>query len=155
MIKRIRTSFSWARWSLKIIRFWPPYLGTGIYVDKIDKNLYWLRVKMKLAFYNRNIVGVQFGGSLYSMCDPFLMYLIMLHMGEDYIVWDKAASIKFIKPGRTSVEAHFEVTPSQIEEFKKEAKNKPKLEPVFNIKIKDKNGEIVAEVTKTIYIRKK
>ena len=84
---------------LKLIRFWPPYLGAGIYIRSFEKPLNQIVVGMKLSRRNTNYVGTHFGGNLYSLCDPWFMFILMHHLGADYTVWDKAASIDFIKPG--------------------------------------------------------
>ena len=73
---------------------------------------------MKRRFYNRNYVGTHFGGSLYAMTDPFYMLMLIQILGPGYIVWDKSASIKFVKPGRGSVTADFHVTNEFVEEIK-------------------------------------
>ena len=88
-----------------LINHYAPYWGAGIAIDKIDLDNYAIRVKMPLTRSNRNIVGTHFGGSLYSMVDPFYMLILMHHLGNKYIVWDKSASISFLSPGRSTVYA--------------------------------------------------
>ena len=74
---------------LKFMRIYPPYLGAGISVKHVARDLTSLEVELKLRPYNQNFVGTQFGGSLYSMCDPFFMLMLMMQLGEGYLVWDK------------------------------------------------------------------
>ena len=88
------------RWFLTL---YPPYLGAGVRVQALSADFRHAKVRMGLGWYNRNYVGTQFGGSLYSMVDPFYMLLLMENLGRDYIVWDKAASIDFISPGKGPV----------------------------------------------------
>ena len=72
-------------------------------------------VEMPLRWYNKNYVGVHFGGSLYSMVDPFHMLLVMNQLGpEEYVVWDIEANIHYVSPGTGTVTAHFEVKPASI-----------------------------------------
>src|SRR3981189_2548444 len=94
---------------LKFMRFSPPYLGAGVSVTRVAKDLSVLEVEMKLAQWNRNFVGTQFGGSLYSMCDPFFMLMLMMQLGDGDVIWDKSASIEFLKPGRGTGEARLEL----------------------------------------------
>jgi hypothetical protein len=89
------------------------------------------------------------------MCDPFFMLLLLEHMGRDYIVWDKAASIQFFKPGRGTVTATFHVPPEPIESIRAQVDAGEKLEPVFNVDVVDEQGEVVAKVEKRLYVRKK
>jgi hypothetical protein len=79
----------------------------------------------------------------------------MQHLGRDYIVWDKAASIQFLKPGRGTVTATFHITPEQIAELRAQADREGKIEPLFNVDVIDEQGEVVAKVEKRLYIRKK
>jgi len=105
--------------------------------------------------FNRNYVGTHFGGSLFSMTDPFYMLILSKKLGKDYIVWDKEATIKFKKPGKGTLTAHFNITRKQLQDIKNKADNHYKVEPIFNILVKDGQGDIVAEITKTVYIRHK
>ncbi len=139
----------------KLINFWPPFLGAGIRVERISDDFYEIDVSLKLTFWNRNYVGVAYGGSLYSMTDPYYMLMLLEILGKDYIVWDKAASIKFIKPGTQKVFAKFRLTPSQIEQFKNECETQKKIEPNLTVSVVDSEGTLIAEVVKTLYIKKK
>ena len=73
---------------------------------------------MKLRWWNRNYVGTQFGGSLYSMCDPFFMLILVEALGPRYVVWDKAATIRFRRPGRGTVHATFHIPQERIDEIR-------------------------------------
>jgi hypothetical protein len=137
------------------IRLYPPYLGAGVRVTHIADDFSRIEVEMPLRFYNRNYVGTHFGGSLYSMCDPFYMLMLINILGPDYIVWDKAATIRFKKPGKGVMKATFELTEEKIAEIRAAAESQPKVEPLFQVLVKDAEGSVVAEVDKLLYIRKK
>ena len=140
---------------LKLINLWPPYLGAGVRVKRIAPDFRSIEVEMKLRFWNKNYVGTHFGGSLYAMTDPFIMLMLLENLGREYIVWDKAAAIRFKKPGKGRVHARFELTPQQIEEIRTQADSQPKTEPVFKVFVTDEEGDVVAEVDKTLYVRRK
>lgn len=110
---------------------------------------------MKLTAFNRNLVGVHFGGSLYAMCDPWLMLILMRLLGREYIVWDKAANIQFKKPGRGRVKARFHIPPERVEEIRRDADSQIKIEPVFAVDVLDDEGDVVARVEKLLYVRRK
>lgn len=143
------------RLKLRLINFWPPFLGAGIRVTRRAPDFSFIEAEMKLTPLNRNYVGTQFGGSLYAMTDPFFMLILMEKLGPDYVVWDKAATIRFLKPGRGRVRARFEIAPDQIESFRQRLETERKIEPVFSVKIFDDAGEPIAEVEKLLYIRKR
>lgn len=140
---------------IKKINWYPPYLGAGISIKSVNDDFTKIEVQLKMRWYNRNLVGTHFGGSLYSMCDPFYMFILMQHLGKGYIVWDKAASIEFKKPGTKTVVATFEIPKSEIESIKKEVDTIGKNNYHFKTQILNEQHEVVAEVEKTVYVRKK
>lgn len=136
-----------------MMNIYPPYVGAGIKADEVNFDTGVIRITMGLNKLNQNIVGTQFGGSLYSMTDPFIMLLLMQKLGNEYMVWDKSASIDFIKAGKTAVTAEMTISDDEVAMIKDLAKDG---EPVFrdySIDIKDKQGVIVAKVEKKLYIR--
>jgi len=137
------------------INFWPPFLGAGIRVKHIAPDMKAIDVEMKLRWWNANYVGTHFGGSLFAMTDPFYMLMLMANLGRDYIVWDKAASIRYRKPGKGTVHAEFRLTEAQLDDIRDKLKTLPKYEPTFNVVVKDELGEVVASVEKLIHVRKK
>ncbi|KAB2878462.1 DUF4442 domain-containing protein [bacterium] len=140
--------FRWINW-------YPPFLGAGIRVKEVDRKEKIIEVEMKLRFWNRNYVGTHYGGSLYSMCDPFFMLILMRKLGKDYIVWDKSAQIKFVKPGSGKVKARFHVPDEKIQSIKEELEAKKKADYEFEVSVTDEQNNIVAEVKKLIYVRKR
>jgi hypothetical protein len=141
------------RFMLRAINVWPPFFGAGIRVRWRSNQA--VDVEMKLRFWNRNYVGTHYGGSLYSMADPFYMLMLMENLGRDYIVWDKAASIRFRKPGKGRVKAEFRLSDAQLDEIREKLKLQEKYEPTFTVEVKDEAGEVVAEVQKVLHIRRK
>jgi hypothetical protein len=137
------------------VNLWPPFLGMGIRIQRIALDMKAVDVEMKLRFWNANYVGTHFGGSLFAMTDPFYMLMLMANLGRDYIVWDKAASIRYRKPGRGTVRAEFRLSDSQIDDIREKLKTLPKYEPVFSVEVKDEAGVVIAEVEKVLHVRKK
>jgi hypothetical protein len=137
------------------INFWPPFFGMGIRVARIAPDMKAVDVEMKLRFWNANYVGTHFGGSLFAMTDAFYMLMLMANLGGDYIVWDKAATIRYRKPGKGTVRAEFRLSDIQIDDIREKLKTLPKYEPVFSVEVKDQAGVVIAEVEKVIYVRRK
>jgi hypothetical protein len=137
------------------INFWGPFVGSGIKVVAANRDFTRIEVELKERFYNRNIVGVHFGGSLYAMCDPFYMGILLHHLGRDFVIWDKGATIRFKRPGKGTVRAVFEIPMPEIERIKHEASKAEKYEPIFRTEIRDVDGKIVAEVEKILYLKRR
>ena len=98
-----------ARWLRLLFNVFPAYRGTGARVTYIAEDFSEVRVKLPLSWRTRNYVGTIFGGSIYGAVDPMYMIMLIKLLGSDYIVWDKAASIRFRKPGRTTLFATFKI----------------------------------------------
>ncbi len=137
------------------ISLWPPFLGAGIRVIHIAPDMKAIDVEMKLRWWNANYVGTHFGGSLFAMTDAFYMLMLMANLGPDYIVWDKAASIRYRKPGRGTVRAEFRLSDGQIDDVREKVKTLPKYEPTFSVVVKDQDGVLIAEVERLLHVRLK
>lgn len=135
------------------LNLYPPYLGAGVQIQSIDYKNNLIKVKMPLTAYNKNVVGTQFGGSLYSMTDPFFMILLMQKLGDDYVVWDKAASIDFVKAGQGTVYATFQLDEHEIQQIKDLAKEGKPVFRTYQVDIRNDANDVIAKVEKTLYIR--
>ena len=138
-----------------VFNLWPPFLASAIHVTHIAPDWRHVRVELRSRPWNRNYVGTHFGGSLFAMTDPFWMILVKECLGNDYIVWDKAAEIEFVKPGRGAVHAAFKVEDSVLEEIRAATANGEKYLRWFPVEVIDAQGDVVAHVRKQIYVRLK
>ncbi|MDM1707458.1 DUF4442 domain-containing protein [Thiopseudomonas alkaliphila] len=153
--KQARALAKKARWLKWGISLYPPYLGAGISVKSISADFRQVQVQMKLRWYNRNYVGTQFGGSLYSMTDPFYMLMLMQCLGPRYLVWDQASQIDFISPGKGCVQAQFQLSDEQLVDIQRQTAQGEKYLPVFQVNIFDSQQRLIARVQKTVYVRLK
>ena len=139
----------------RLFNFWPPFLLSGVHVNRISHDWRQAQVELRMRPWNRNYVGTHFGGSLFAMTDPFWMILVMRSLGNDYIVWDKAAEIEFVKPGRGTVHAQFAVTDALLDEIRTATQNGEKHLRWLPVDVTDAQGEVVAKVRKQLYVRRK
>ena len=135
--------------------WWPPFLGAGIRVAHLADDFREAVVELKLGLLNRNYVGTHFGGSLYTMTDPFFMIMLLHNLGGDYLVWDKSGSIEYVAPGRGTVRARFALTAERIAQIRGQAAGGEKIFPEFEVDVKDEAGAVVARVRKILYVRLK
>ncbi|WP_159653763.1 DUF4442 domain-containing protein [Vibrio atypicus] len=134
---------------------WPPFWGAGIKILSISDDFREVKMKLKLRWWNKNANRTQYGGSIFSLTDPVYSLMLMGILGEQYFVWDKEASINFIKPGQSDLYADFIVPLEQVEEIIRQTANGEKCFPEFVIHVKDKQGNVVSEVQRKLYVRKK
>jgi acyl-coenzyme A thioesterase PaaI-like protein len=137
------------------MNIWPPLFFAGIRITDLSSDFKTARVQLTLRPWNKNAVGSHFGGSLFSMTDPFYMLMILAQLGNDYLVWDKAADIDFIKPGKGKVIADFSINQQLIDDIIAKTANGDKYLPQIPVYIKDEEGDIVATLNRTLYIRRK
>jgi len=134
---------------------WPPFLFSGIHVTALADDWRHARVELRMRPWNRNYVGTHFGGSLFAMTDPFWMILVKECMGRDYYVWDRAAEIEFLKPGRGVVHAEFNVVEADLQAIRAATADGSKCLHWFPTDVLDAKGEVVARLRKQVYIRLK
>jgi len=144
-----------ARLLRRLLNVWPPLLFAGISIRFIADDYSQVESQLRLGILNRNIMGSHFGGSLFAMTDPFYMLMLMQRLGKDYVVWDKAASIDFVSPGRGTVSAKFQLSDQRLAQIRAAAEGDDKVFPEFDVDVVDAKGGLVARVHKVLYVRKK
>lgn len=124
-------------------------VGKLIYVSK---DLHTVKIEIPLNYKNANYVGSIFGGSLFAATDPIYMIQLVQILGDDYIVWDKAATINYKKPARSKAFATFEFSEPEIDAIKLEVAQSQKINVVKHLNIISQTNEVFAELEKTMYI---
>lgn len=138
-----------------LLNCWPPLWGAGIRVDTISEDYMTARAHMKLRWYNRNFVGTHYGGSLYSMSDPFYMLMLLHLLGPEYYVWDIGGKIDYLKPGKDKVIAEFKLTTEILERIKAKTQSGKKYVEAFPVDIVDTSGTIIAKIERQLYFKLK
>ncbi|GAC1358979.1 MAG: hotdog fold domain-containing protein [Acidobacteriaceae bacterium] len=136
---------------LRLMNLWPPLLGAGIRVVRMDAEMREIDVEMRMRRWNRNYVGAHFGGSLFAMTDPFYMMMVMENLGRGFVVWDKAASIRFRRPGKGTMRAEFRLTEERLQEIRSALARDGRVDTRFAVEVRDGGGVVVAEVERVLY----
>ncbi|RLQ88611.1 DUF4442 domain-containing protein [Notoacmeibacter ruber] len=138
------------------MNFWPPFFFAGIRVTHIAEDWRTVDVELRQRRLNMNYVGVHFGGSIFSMTDPFLMLMLMNILPRDYTIWDKSARIDFLKPGKGTLRTKIRVTDEMLEEVRAATPNESDVfRPTWSILVEDAEGVTVAKIDKTLHIRRR
>lgn len=135
--------------------FFPAYRGTGARIAYIAGDFREIVTRVPLNWRTRNYVGTIYGGSMYGAVDPIYMVMLIKNLGAGYTVWDKSASIRFRKPGQTTLTARFILTQEEIDEIVAVLARQPSLDRTYTIELTDADGVVHAVVEKVIHIRKK
>ncbi len=139
----------------RIVNLWPPFLFSGIRATHLSPDYRKAEVVLKQHWYNSNYVGVHFGGSLFAMTDAFYMLMLMNVLGKGYYVWDRRACIDYLKPGRGTVTARFNIDDAALAAILQNTADGEKYFPEFTVEITDTQDEVIAKVQKTLYVRRK
>lgn len=140
------------RWKFNLF---PAYRGSGARVVYISEDYREIRVKIPLSWRTRNYVGTIYGGSLYGGIDPIYMLMLIKNLGKNYIVWDKAAKIRFKRPGKETLFADFLLTEDELDEIKSLLETQKSVDRIYHVELKDKNDKVHAIIEKTLYVAKK
>lgn len=136
------------RWKFN---FFPAFRRTGGKIQCISADFKYVRVAIPLNWRTRNYVGTIFGGSMYGAVDPVYMVMFIKILGPGYVVWDKAARIRFRKPARSVLTAEFRISDAEISAIRQELRASAKLERSYEVELVDAQGETCATVTKVLH----
>ena len=140
------------RWKFNLF---PAYRGSGARVLYISEDYREMRIKIPLSWRTKNYVGTIYGGSMYGGIDPIYMLMLIKTLGKDYIVWDKAATIRFKKPGKETLFADFKLTQEELDEIKAVLQEQKSVDRIYQVELKNKEGKVHCLIEKTLYIAKK
>jgi len=140
------------RWKFNLF---PVYRRTGARITYFSGDWREIHIKLPLNWKTRNYVGTIFGGSMYAAVDPMYMVMFINLLGPEYIVWDKAASIKFKQPGHSTLQAKFKITKAELNYIRTTLKAQSKLDRSYQIELMDEEGAVCAVVEKVIHFKKK
>ncbi|HEX2620800.1 MAG TPA: DUF4442 domain-containing protein [Phototrophicaceae bacterium] len=139
----------------RLFNIFPAYWSTGAVITYISADWRAIKIKLPLKLRTRNYVGTIFGGSIYSAVDPIYMIMLIRLLGSDYVVWDKSASIRFKKPGRSTLYASFKLDDEELATIRQLLTEQPSIDRTYTIELTDKEGVVHATVEKVIYIKLK
>ena len=141
----------------RIVYTWlfPAYRGTGGKITYVSDDWREVRVEVPLSRRTKNYVGTIFGGSMYGAVDPIYMVMLIRALGPGYVVWDKSATIRFRKPGRTTLHATFKLDDAELDAIRAALADATAVNRTYTIHLLDSNGVLHAEVEKVIHIRRK
>ena len=133
----------------------PMYRRSTGRLTEVSKGLLKVKIRIPLSYKNRNYVGTIYGGSLYSATDPIYMVQLINILGNDYVVWDKSAEIKYKRPAKKVAFAIFEFTNQEIENIKERVSKEKEIDLIKSLNITGPNDEVYCELSKVLYIADK
>lgn len=135
--------------------FFPAYRGTGGRITYIADDWREIRIRLPLGWRTRNYVGTIFGGSMYGAVDPVYMVMLIQNLGPGYTVWDKSATIRFRRPGRSTLHARFVLDQAELDAIRAALETELAVDRTYRIELTDAGGAVHAEVEKVIHVRRR
>lgn len=133
----------------------PMYRRTTAKVVAISCDMHQVTIKLPLSYKNSNYLGAIFGGAMQSATDPIYMIQLMNILGDDYVVWDKAASIKYKRPARETIYGEFFFSEQEIAMIKEKVNEENEFDYHKSLVLKSKSDIVYAEIDKLLYIAQK
>jgi len=133
----------------------PMYRRTTAKLTEVSDDLHYVKIRLKLNYKNRNYAGSMFGGSMLSATDPIYMIQLIQILGDDYVVWDKAVTAKYKRPGKSTIYGEFVFTKEEIEALKNQLKTEQQVDIIKTMQLVNTKAEVIAEFSKTLYIAQK
>lgn len=150
MLERLRARITRFGFNL-----FPAFWSTGARITHLSPDFREIRIRLPLSWRTRNYVGTIFGGSMYAAVDPIYMVMLIRNLGPGYVVWDKAATIRFRRPGRAALFAHFTLDERELDEIRAALERESAIERVYDVDLVDDLGVVHASVRKTLHIRRR
>lgn len=134
------------------LNLFPAYRGTGARVRYVAGDFREARVELRLSRRTRNLYGTIFGGSLYGAVDPLYVLLLVNALGPGYVAWDKAATIRFRRPGRSALHATFRLDEAELDEVRRTVAEHGRVDRTYRVELVDDAGVVHADVEKVVYV---
>ena len=133
----------------------PAFRGTGGRVIHVAEDLSHIRIRLPLTWRTKNVVGSLYGGSLFAVTDGVHPMMLMAALGDEVIVWDKAASIRYKKPAYATLYADFSLNTVDLAEIRQALDLYSEVDRTFLVELKDAAGVVHTVVERTVYIAHK
>ena len=148
-----RQESTYTRWWRFVYNILPPIRGTGSWLTFMSGDWKEAHLRLPLSLRTRNYVGTIFGGAMFAATDPiYMVMLIKVLGGDDYVVWDKSAKIRFLQPAKGKLKAHFYLPDRLVEDLKAQVAAEKSAHHTFTITWLNQQDRPVARIEKTVYI---
>jgi acyl-coenzyme A thioesterase PaaI-like protein len=146
-------------WNTRLKRWgfnwFPVYRATGARLEYIASDWQEVRIRLPLNWRTRNYVGTIFGGSMYGAVDPVYMIMLIKLLGPGYEVWDKAATIRFLQPGRSTLRASFRISADEVEAIRSSVAGNGRTERTFTVDLVDGDNRVCFSCEKILSVKRR
>lgn len=150
LVERLSATPDRLRRSMNI---WPPLLFSGVKMTHISPDWSKARIVLNLRWWNANMHGAAFGGTLYAMTDVMFGTLVARYLGSDYEAWTRTGTFQYISPGRAGAYLDVEITPELAEWMKKTVAQDGYCNVPYTSIVRNRDGSIVGIGQQDLHVR--
>jgi acyl-coenzyme A thioesterase PaaI-like protein len=133
----------------------PVFRATGAWLTHISADMRVVQLKLPLKLKTKNPMGTMCGGNMYSAVHGIYLVMLLQNLGKEYVCVDRLSTIRFLKPGKGTLFARFELTQAELDEAKRLVDAQGKTDREYTVELKDAQAQVCGEVTCTVHVRKK
>jgi len=133
----------------------PSYRRAGGEIVHVSSDLTYARVRIKYGWRTYGQKNSIFGGALYATIDPAYVIMLQWRLGRRYAVWDKAATIEFKRPARSTLHADISFSDAELQCLRAEVDANGRAERIFHVLLSDCAGVVHAEFMKHLVIKRR
>ncbi|HIW95392.1 MAG TPA: DUF4442 domain-containing protein [Candidatus Corynebacterium gallistercoris] len=137
----------------RYMSLWPPLSGSGVKMTHVSEDWSSARIELSLRWWNANMHGAAFGGTLFAMTDVMFGTLVARHLGKDYEAWTRTGTFQFLQPGRNGAYLDVEITPELSRWMKETVAEDGYANVPYTSVIKNKDGSIVGIGQQDLHVR--
>ena len=137
----------------RMMNLWPPLLFSGIKMTSVSQDWSRSRIVLNLRWWNANMHGAAFGGTLFSMTDVLFGTLIARRLGTKYEAWTRTGTFQFLKPGRSGAYMDVELTPELIDWITTTVDEDGYCNVPYTSVIYNKDGSVVGIGQQDLHVR--
>lgn len=134
--------------------FLPSYRMTGGWITHLSDDWREVRVKLPYNIWTRSYVNTIYCGAMFSAITPFYAAMILFNLPPQHQVWDKCATIHYLKPGRGTLYSHIVLTQDELDTIGALLEDNRSIERTYRLTLVDADDTLHATLDQTVYIRR-
>ena len=138
----------------KFLEWYPPFFLMRVKVLEISNNGRFVRLKLPLTIFSKNMGASMFGGYQAAVADP-IPAIVCAKIFPGHEVWTRSQHIDFQQEGNSDLELHFEFGSEIEQQIREDLSKKGRSSPTFEYSFYRKDGVRCSKIINTVAIRPK
>lgn len=136
----------------KFLEWYPPFWLMRVKVLEIKNDWRYVRLKLPLTMFSKNMGNSMFGGYQAAVADP-IAALVCAKIFPGHEVWTRSQHIDFQHEGNSDLELRFELSPDIEKQIENDLADKGRSTPTFEYGFYRNDGVRCSKIINTVAIR--